>query len=254
MGTVISLLNHKGGVGKTTSAINIGAGMAELGKKVLLIDLDPQANLTLALTEMTFDEIENQTCFFEIMFENKSFNSAVLKTKFSHIDLLPSTSVNSLLNQTKDLQLIPRAQRLLNFLKMQYDYIVFDCNPTASVSHAVAVLNSDIVLSPILMDAYSIHGLNKTIVDVKDMCRQFGHAIKHRVLFNKVAHDPTAVEKTNQVREILPQHSWLASFSQWDLDAEDQTVVSHVMNRELNKVYEFLLEEKTTPRRAAHNE
>lgn len=240
---VITFLTLKGGVGKTTLALEMSKYIASKKARVLVIDLDPQANMTLALSEMNFNEIENQSSFYEIMFENKSFRDSLLNTKFDDIDLLPSTSLNALINQSRDARLISRSKRLMKQLRNQYDFIVFDCNPTSSVSHAVAVLNSDIIFSPILLDAFSIQGLNNTIQDVKNICLQFRHAIKHRVLFNKVDDGAMATELINHIRNFLPQRSWLASFSIWNSEAGDQTEVSNRMRRELDVIYEFLLKE-----------
>lgn len=241
---VINFLTLKGGVGKTTLAFELSKHLAEKKYRVLAIDLDPQANLTLALTEMDFDEIENQTCFFEMMFENKSFSSTVLKTQHENIDLLPSTSVNSLINQSKDPQLLPRAKRLMSQLKKSYDYIIFDCNPTASVSHAMASLNSNIVISPILLDAFSIQGLSKTMIDIKDICDQFEHKLKHGVIFNKIKNTPNDLEKIEHITELLPEGTWLSRCSFWDFESEDKSQLTEIINSEINQVFEFAHQEK----------
>lgn len=245
---VATFLTLKGGVGKTTLAFELSKYISLQNARILVIDLDPQANMTLALSEMSFDEIENQISFYDIMFENKFFKTSVLKTKFNNIDLLPSTSLNAMINQSKDARLFSKSQRLIKHLRTQYDFIIMDCNPTSSVSHAMAVINSDIVFSPILLDAFSIQGLNKTIQDVKNICGQFGSTVKHHVLFNKLNDHASEVEKANHIRGLLPQQSCLASFSFWNSEADNQIEVSNRMSGELDVIYQFLLEEATTHR------
>jgi chromosome partitioning protein len=124
MGLILTLLNHKGGVGKTTSAINIGAGMVELGKKVLLIDLDPQANLTLSLGVP-----RQPVTIYECLRGDSELAPYTVK---SGLDVVTS----SLDLSGAEMELINEAGRefilkeLMDTIKSEYDYIIIDCPPT----------------------------------------------------------------------------------------------------------------------------
>ncbi|MCI5083015.1 MAG: ParA family protein [Saprospiraceae bacterium] len=155
MGKIISLLNHKGGVGKTTSAINIGAGLVELGKKVLLIDLDPQANLTLSLG------IPRQP-------------STIYEALRGESELLPVTVkdgldvVTSVLDLSgAEMELINEAGRefilkeLFEPILPQYDFIIIDCPPSLGLLTLNALTSSDYVLIPLQTEFLAMQGLAK---------------------------------------------------------------------------------------------
>ncbi len=240
--TVINLLTLKGGVGKTTIAFEISKFLAQKSFKVLAIDLDPQANLSLALTQLSFDEIETQKCLYDVLFHHQSLDHSILRTSF-HVDLIPSTSLNSLINQTKSMDYILKSKEIFQYLRQSYDYILIDSNPTTSISHAVSILNSDIILSPIYIDAFSLQGLKKTFADVKDICKKFKHSVQHKVIFNRISStDSLSVEKAEQIRSILPEDSWLGSFSNWNLEKSDPQ-----LEKEIGRMIQFLMPQKTRP-------
>lgn len=153
MGLVISLLNHKGGVGKTTSAINIGAGLAELGKRVLLIDLDPQANLTLAMG------IPRQpTTIYEALRGEADLIPFSVK---NNLDVVASTLDLS----GAEMELINEAGReyilreLLDPIRSKYDYILIDCPPSLALLTLNALTSSDLVYIPLQTEFLAMQGL-----------------------------------------------------------------------------------------------
>ncbi|GAB5551617.1 MAG: ParA family protein [Saprospiraceae bacterium] len=153
MGLVISLLNHKGGVGKTTSAINIGAGLAELGKRVLLIDLDPQANLTLAMG------IPRQpTTIYEALRGEADLIPFSVKNR---LDVVASTLDLS----GAEMELINEAGReyilreLLDPIRSKYDYILIDCPPSLALLTLNALTSSDLVYIPLQTEFLAMQGL-----------------------------------------------------------------------------------------------
>ena len=143
MGKIISLLNHKGGVGKTTSTINIGAGLVELGKKVLLIDLDPQANLTLSLG------IPRQK--YTIYEAVRGESELVPFTVKEGLDVITSTLDLS----GAEMELINEAGRefilreLFDPLVSVYDFIIIDCPPSLGLLTLNALTSSDYVYIPL---------------------------------------------------------------------------------------------------------
>jgi len=155
MGKIISLLNHKGGVGKTTSAINIGAGLVELGQKVLLIDLDPQANLTLSLG------IPRQ-------------KYTIYESIRGEVELTPYTAKEGLDVITSSLDLSGAEMELINEagreyilrelfepVLEEYDYIIIDCPPSLGLLTLNALTTSDYVYIPLQTEFLALQGLTK---------------------------------------------------------------------------------------------
>lgn len=155
MGKIISLLNHKGGVGKTTSVINIGAGMVELGKKVLLIDLDPQANLSLSLG------IPRQpVTIYESLRGEAELEPYTVR---ENLDVIMSTLDLS----GAEMELINEAGReyilreLFEPVKEDYDFILIDCPPSLGLLTLNALAASDYVYIPLQTQFLALQGLAK---------------------------------------------------------------------------------------------
>lgn len=155
MGLVISLLNHKGGVGKTTSAINIGAGLAKLGKRVLLIDLDPQANLSLAMgiPRQAYTIYEALRGESELIPHNAQPNLDVVT---SHLDL--SGAEMELINEAGREFIL---RELLAPLREKYHYILIDCPPSLGLLTLNALTSSDQVYIPLQTQFLAMQGLAK---------------------------------------------------------------------------------------------
>ncbi len=155
MGLVISLLNHKGGVGKTTSAINIGAGLAELGKKVLLIDLDPQANLTLSLgvprhPNTIYEAIRGEAPLVPYQVKEK------LDVVISTLDL--SGAEMELINEAGREFIL---RELFEPVRNNYDFIIIDCPPSLGLLTLNALTSSDLVYIPLQTEFLAMQGLAK---------------------------------------------------------------------------------------------
>lgn len=155
MGLVISLLNHKGGVGKTTSAINIGAGLVELGKSVLLIDLDPQANLSLSLGIP-----RQKSTIYEAL---RGESELVPYTVKEGLDVVTSTLDLS----GAEMELINEAGReyilreLLEVVEEDYDYVIIDCPPSLGLLTLNALTSSTFVYIPLQTEFLALQGLTK---------------------------------------------------------------------------------------------
>lgn len=155
MSLVISLLNHKGGVGKTTSAINIGAGLVELGKRVCLIDLDPQANLTLSLGIG-----RHPNTIYEAI---RGEGPLVPYPAKENLDVVPSTLDLS----GAEMELINEAGReyilreLIDPIRDDYDYVIIDCPPSLALLTLNALTSSDYVYIPLQTEFLAMQGLAK---------------------------------------------------------------------------------------------
>lgn len=155
MGKIISLLNHKGGVGKTTSAINIAAGMVELERKVLLIDLDPQANLTLSLgiprQKVTIYEAlrgESELVPFSVR-EGLDVITSTLDLSGAEMELINEAGREFIL------------QELFEPVREEYDFIIIDCPPSLGLLTLNALTSSDYVYIPLQTEFLALQGLTK---------------------------------------------------------------------------------------------
>lgn len=162
MGRIIAIANQKGGVGKTTTAINLSACLAEAGQRVLVIDIDPQGNTTSGLGVMK-DEIENTV--YEVMLQEIEMEDAIIKGVFDNLDIVPS-NVNLAgaeidLIDAEDREYILKNE--IGKIKSEYDYIILDCPPSLSMLTVNAMTAANTVLVPIQCEYYALEGLTQLI-------------------------------------------------------------------------------------------
>lgn len=166
MGKIISVSNQKGGVGKTTTAINLAASIGTLDKKVLVIDLDPQGNTTSGLG---FNKKEVKISSYDVLEKDASPEEATLKTDFKNLDLIPS-HIN-LAAMDSGISLFSgkesKLKNKISHLKNIYDYILIDCSPSLGIITINAFCASDSVLIPIQCEYYALEGLSQLINTIK---------------------------------------------------------------------------------------
>ncbi|WP_408931409.1 ParA family protein [Corynebacterium sp. YSMAA1_1_D6] len=157
--TIISMCNQKGGVGKTTSTINMGACLAELGRKVLLVDLDPQGALSAGLG-LTHDQIEDT--IYDVMLDSQvSVHSAIVHTGVAGLDLVPanidlSAAEIQMVNEVGREHTLARALRPV---RKDYDFIIIDCQPSLGLLTVNALACSQGVIIPMECEFFSLRGL-----------------------------------------------------------------------------------------------
>lgn len=162
MSRIIAIANQKGGVGKTTTSINLSACLAEAGKKVLTIDIDPQGNTTSGLG-IDKDEIENTV--YELIIGEASLEQCIVSSQYGTIDVLPS-NVNLAgaeieLIGMEDKEYILKKQ--IDLVRDEYDYVIIDCPPSLNILTVNAMTTADTVLVPIQCEYYALEGLAQLI-------------------------------------------------------------------------------------------
>ena len=166
MAKVIAISNQKGGVGKTTTAVNLSSCLAVLEKKVLLIDLDPQANATSSL-DIENDSIENG--IYQLFEELCSASDCIIETKIVNLDIIPS-HIDLVGIEIESIDLIDRENILMNAIdkiEKEYDYIIIDCPPSLGLLTINALTASNSVIIPIQCEYYALEGLGQLLNTVR---------------------------------------------------------------------------------------
>jgi len=162
MGKVIALANQKGGVGKTTTAINLGASLAVLEKKVLVIDADPQANAT---SGSGFDVKKVKTSIYECLIEDADPRKIILNSEIKGFDLIPSHidlvgAEIEMLNMSEREYIL---KRVVELVRDDYDYILIDCSPSLGLITVNALTAADSVIIPVQCEYFALEGLGKLL-------------------------------------------------------------------------------------------
>ena len=168
MGKVISLVNQKGGVGKTTTSINLSASLAVLGKKVLLIDLDPQGNTT---TGVGINKGEIERSIYDVLIEECNIKDSIIKTKYKNLCVIPATINLAGLNA----ELLEKSRTEMGFKKGEqlkkcmseivddFDYIIIDCPPSLDVITTNALTASNSVIIPVQCEFFALEGITQLL-------------------------------------------------------------------------------------------
>jgi len=166
MGKVIAIANQKGGVGKTTTAINLAASLAVLEHRVLLIDADPQANAT---SGVGFDVRNVKTSIYECVVDGVDPRSIILNTKTPNFDLLPSHI--DLVGAEIEMLNLPNRERVLkqviDKVSDDYDFILIDCSPSLGLITVNALTAANSVIIPVQCEYYALAGLGKLLNTIK---------------------------------------------------------------------------------------
>ncbi len=169
----IAITNQKGGVGKTTTAINLGASLAVFGKRVLIIDIDPQANATSGLNA------EREMCIYHALIGKKSLQSLITPTEMEHLFIVPSNI--SLIGAEVELKNLENKERILKNLLRDvkgFDYVLIDCPPSLGFLTINALVAANSVLVPVQCEYFAMEGLAQLLHTINLIKRTFNPSLK----------------------------------------------------------------------------
>ncbi|MCR8844396.1 AAA family ATPase [Paenibacillus sp. SC116] len=174
---IIAITNQKGGVGKTTTTVNLGAGLAILGKRVLLVDIDPQGNTT---SGVGVNKADVANCIYDVIINDVHPQEAILKTNVEGMDILPATIQLA----GAEIELVPtisrevRLKKSLQLVSHQYDYILIDCPPSLGILTINSLTAAQSVIIPIQCEYYALEGLSQLLNTVRLVQKHLNTALQ----------------------------------------------------------------------------
>ncbi|MCA1061117.1 AAA family ATPase [Rossellomorea aquimaris] len=174
MGRIVAVTNQKGGVGKTTTSVNLGACLAYIGKKVLLVDIDPQGNAT---SGVGVEKGDVQHCIYDVLVDDVDVNDTIKQSKVENLSIVPATI--SLAGA--EIELVPtisrevRLKKALEKVKEEFDYIIIDCPPSLGLLTINALTASDAVVIPVQCEYYALEGLSQLLSTVRLVQKHLNH-------------------------------------------------------------------------------
>ena len=216
MGRIVSISNQKGGVGKTTTAINLASNLANLGKKVLILDIDPQGNSGSGLG---IDIQTSTTTTYELLLGSSSFEQCKLKTQITNLDIIPSNinlsglEADLMSQENREYKL----RDILHSVKNNYDYILIDCPPSLGILTINALVASDSVMITLQTEYFALEGLSQLLKIIQLAQANLNPKLelegvlltmfdKRTNLANQVAEDVKTYFKDKVYKTIIPRN------------------------------------------------
>ncbi len=203
MSKIICIANQKGGVGKTTTAINLAYSLAVLENKVLLVDADPQANST---SHLGFDPKNIRLGLYELMVQDLNPTDAILDTKYNYLQILPA-NIDLVGAEIEMIDLPNREKimsRMLDKVKDSYDFVIIDCSPSLGLITTNALGASDSVMIPVQCEYVELEGLGKLLNTIKIVQRSINTRLEIEGLLLTMY--DSRLRLSNQVVEEVKKH------------------------------------------------
>ena len=213
---IIAITNQKGGVGKTTSTVNLASCLASLNRRVLVVDADPQGNATSGLG---FDKRGIKQCIYDVLINDVPAEQVVLHTEYKNLDLLPSTiqlagaeiELVSLMNREN------RMRQALEKIRHNYDYVLIDCQPSLGLLTLNALTAANSVIIPIQCEFYALEGVTMLMNTIQLVQRNLNPALKlegvvmtmydgRTNLSNEVVEEVQKYFQTKMYKTIIPRN------------------------------------------------
>lgn len=207
MAKVIAFTNQKGGVGKTTSAVNLAAALGEAGQNVLLVDFDPQGNATSGLIQ---ELPENTPTIYDVICGNASTSDCIIEEAAEGVDLLPAdinlSGAEVELLETEEQQ--TKLREILKPVRRKYDYIFIDCPPSIGLLTVNGLTASDSAIIPVQCEYYALEGLGQVLNTIEIVKQKLNKKLKiEGILFTMYdTRTRLSEEVVNSVRENLNEH------------------------------------------------
>ncbi|WOO86861.1 AAA family ATPase [Mollicutes bacterium LVI A0039] len=241
---IISIYNHKGGVGKTTATKFLASYLESKQKKVLLIDMDPQSNLSKAFINEYNPYLKNNLNIYDVLMNDESINSCKHDVS-DYIHIVPSSDKH---NDTNNEMLVSSvlknpSTRLKNkLIDLDYDYVIIDCAPTKDLLATASLTASDEVLVPLSMDKYAIDGIRGVVSKVEEVKREFNSSLKISGIFlNAGKTSKTYTELHEHLLQELPTlvlSNKVNNYMQVNVDTFNSTITDSEAKEQFYKVFE----------------
>lgn len=174
---VLAIANQKGGVGKTTTSVNLSACLAYIGKKVLLVDIDPQGNAT---SGAGIEKADVEQCIYDVLVDDVEASEVIRETKVEKLYIIPATIQLA----GAEIELVPtisrevRLKRALEEVKEDYDYIIIDCPPSLGLLTLNALTAADAVVIPVQCEYYALEGLSQLLSTIRLVQKHLNHELR----------------------------------------------------------------------------
>ncbi len=205
MGKVIVIANQKGGVGKTTTSVNLSACLGAAGKKVLVIDIDPQGNTTSGLG---VEKDEAEVSIYDVLINNEDLSDSIIKTDYKNLSLCPA-NVNLAGAEIELVDMKDREHLLknaINEIKNKYDFIIIDCPPSLGLLTLNSFVAADSVLVPIQCEYYALEGLSQLTKTIKSIKQSLNDKIQFEGILLTMfdARTNLSIQVADEVKRFFP--------------------------------------------------